>query len=91
LLDKYNIDFSKYDKIYFYYPKMTATLTIRIDESVKKQLQQRAKEIGLSLNQFINIILRSTLQSNQVVLQFEENEDDVFKILFTITMWIFLN
>lgn len=49
-------------------------LTIRTDETIKKALQEKAKQLGLSLNQFINLSFRYILKSNKLVIDLE-NED----------------
>jgi antitoxin component of RelBE/YafQ-DinJ toxin-antitoxin module len=50
-----------------------ATITIRTDEAIKKALQEKAKQLGISLNQFINLSFRYILNSNKLIIDLEDD------------------
>jgi len=52
------------------------TITIRTDEAIKKALQEKAKQLWLSLNQFINLWFRYILKTEKLVIDFD-TEDEV--------------
>lgn len=54
-----------------------ASISLRIDEQLKENLQQQAKNLGLSLNQLINLKLREFMQQKtlNLDLNFAEFED----------------
>ena len=53
---------------------LMTTITIRTDEAIKKALQKKAKQLWLSLNQFINLWFRYILKTEKLVIDLEENE-----------------
>lgn len=42
------------------------TLTLRIDSDLKLELQEMAKNLGLSLNQLINLSLRDLIKKDNL-------------------------
>ena len=49
-------------------------ITIRTDDRIKKLLQEKAKQLGLSLNQFINLGFRYILKTNKLVIDLQEDD-----------------
>ena len=49
-------------------------ITIRTDDRIKKSLQEKAKQLGLSLNQFINLGFRHILKTNKLVIDLQEDD-----------------
>jgi len=54
------------------------TITIRTDEAIKKALQEKAKQLWLSLNQFINLWFRYILKTEKLVIDFDTEEEVVW-------------
>ena len=42
------------------------TLTLRIDDELKKELQEMAKNLGLSLNQLMNLNIRDLVKRKEL-------------------------
>ena len=59
-----------------------SVITIRVDEKIKIALQQKAKDLGLSLNQFANLVFRDVLGRGEIKVnlenEIEEDEDMVW-------------
>ena len=47
------------------------TLTLRIDEDLKKELQEMAKNLGLSLNQLMNLNIRDFVRRKELNVSLE--------------------
>lgn len=63
------------------------TISLRIDEDLKSELQKRAKKYGISMNQLIHITLKQSRFQDGIFLDFreesfetlsQENKNDFF-------------
>ncbi len=60
-----------------------AVMTIRVDEKIKAALQQKAKDLGLSLNQFVNLVFRDALGRGEVRVNFEDEIEEDKELTWT--------
>ena len=49
------------------------TLTLRIDDDLKKELKEMAKNLGLSLNQLMNLNIRDFVKKRELNISLENN------------------
>ena len=49
------------------------TLTLRIDENLKLELQEMAKNLGLSLNQLMNLNIRDFIKKKELNVSFDND------------------
>ena len=49
------------------------TLTLRIDEDLKQELQEMAKNLGLSLNQLMNLNIRDFVKKKELNISLNNN------------------
>ena len=75
---------------YYYLIIITmTTLTLRIDEELKNELKGMAKNLGLSLNQLMNLNIRDFVKKkelnisleNENFIEFEDFNDEEIKLI----------
>ncbi len=49
------------------------TITVRMDTQLKQDLQAKAKQLGLSLNQLINLKMRELNQQQTLTVNMQDN------------------
>jgi len=49
------------------------TLTLRIDDDLKNELKEMAKNLGLSLNQLMNLNIRDFVKKRELNISLENN------------------
>ena len=54
-----------------------ATLTLRIDDNLKNELKEMAKNLGLSLNQLMNLNIRDFVKKRELNISLENNIESI--------------
>ena len=52
------------------------TITLRIDENIKIELQEMAKNLGVSLNQLMNLNIRDFIKRKELNISLENEVED---------------